>query len=158
MAPTPIVPPGWPPALVAAYEEQRLALVRLAYLVSGDRGAAEEIVHDAVLSTLRSWASVRDVGPYLRRAVVNGSRSSVRRRGVEQRHAATVRDDGVAAAPDELWDVLARLQPRQRTALVLRFYEGLPDAEIADVLGCRVATVRTTVHRALAALRREIER
>jgi RNA polymerase sigma factor (sigma-70 family) len=60
--------------------------------------------------------------------------------------------------PDELWDALATLSPRQRAAIVLRFYEDLPDDEIAQVLGCRPATVRTTVHRGLAALRKEIER
>jgi RNA polymerase sigma factor (sigma-70 family) len=63
-----------------------------------------------------------------------------------------------AAAPDELWDVLARLKPRQRAALVLRFYEGMADADIAEILGCRTPTVRTTIHRALGALRKEIER
>ena len=58
---------------------------------------------------------------------------------------------------DELWDALGRLDERRYTAIVLRFYEDLPDAEIAAVLGCRPATVRTLVRRGLAALRKEIE-
>lgn len=59
---------------------------------------------------------------------------------------------------DELWDVLGTLPPRQRAAIVLRFYEDLPDSEIAALLGCRVATVRTAVFRGLEKLRKEVER
>jgi RNA polymerase sigma factor (sigma-70 family) len=59
---------------------------------------------------------------------------------------------------DELWDALATLPERQRTAIVLRYYADLPDADIAEALGCRPATVRTSLHRGLAALRRVVER
>jgi RNA polymerase sigma factor (sigma-70 family) len=59
---------------------------------------------------------------------------------------------------DEMWDALATLNDRQRAAIVLRFYEDLPDAAIAEVLGCRVATVRTAIHRGLKSLRKVIDR
>ena len=154
-----MAPHGWPDELVEAYAGQRLGLVRLAYLVTGDRDAAEEVVQEAFVSTMRAWQTVREPGPYVRRAVVNASRSWLRRRSLERRHAESPADSTGPApsAPDELWDVLARLNERQRAAIVLRYYEGLPDAEIATMLGCREATVRTTIHRALAALRREIQ-
>lgn len=58
--------------------------------------------------------------------------------------------------PDEMWDALAQLDPRRRAAVVLRFYEDLPDGEIAVLLGCRPATVRTLIHRAMRDLRREL--
>lgn len=152
-----VQPQEWPPELVRAYTDRRLALVRLAYLITGNFHAAEEIVHDAFLSTARRSAQVGNVEGYLHVSVVNGSRGWLRRREVERRHA-TPTVPGTVTAPDELWDVLERLKPKQRTALVLRFYEGLPDAEIASVLGCRPPTVRTLIRRALAALRKEIER
>jgi RNA polymerase sigma factor (sigma-70 family) len=59
---------------------------------------------------------------------------------------------------DELWDVLQTLPARQRAAIVLRFYEDLPDPEIAALLGCKVPTVRTAIFRGLAKLRQEVER
>ncbi len=139
-----------------AYADQRLALVRLAFLVTGDREAAEEVVQDAFVSTLAAWDRVRDAAPYLRACVVNGSRGWHRRRALERRHdTPEVASD--TGSPDELWDVLARLNARQRAAVVLRFYEGLPDEQIAEILGCRTPTVRSTIHRALRALRKEIE-
>jgi RNA polymerase sigma factor (sigma-70 family) len=59
---------------------------------------------------------------------------------------------------DEMWDALATLNDRQRAAIVLRFYEDLPDADIAEILGCRTATVRTAIHRGLGSLRKVIDR
>ena len=150
-------PNEWPDELLAAYDARRLALVRLAYVMTGDRETAEDIVQEAFLATCRRWDGVRDLHPYLRAAVVNGSRSWLRRKKLE-RAQPTVSDEASLGAPDEMWDALGRLKPRARMAVVLRYYEGLPDAEIAGLLGCRVATVRTTIHRALATLRKEIER
>jgi RNA polymerase sigma factor (sigma-70 family) len=59
---------------------------------------------------------------------------------------------------DEMWDALATLSERQRTAIVLRFYEDLPDQRIAEIIGCRPATVRTAIHRGLRELRKVIDR
>ena len=147
---------GWPEELLAAYDTQRLALVRLAYVMTGDREASEDLVQEAFVATRGRWAAVRDVKPYLRAAVVNGCRSWLRRKKLE-RMQPTTSEAGHLGEPDEMWDSLARLKPRHRAAVVLRYYEGLPDAEIAELLECREVTVRTTIHRALAALRKEIE-
>jgi RNA polymerase sigma factor (sigma-70 family) len=88
---------------------------------------------------------------------VNNARTWHRRRALEERHLPGRPVDAGFAA-DEMWDVLQRLPDRQRAAVVLRFYEDLPDAEIAQILGCRLPTVRTAVHRGLAALREEMGR
>lgn len=153
-------PPGpsqWAPALVDLYEARYTALVRLAYLLTGSPAVAEELVQEAFISTHRGWERVRQPAAYVRTAVVNGVRSWGRRAQLEDVRRPT----STAFAhqePDELWDALATLLPRQRAAIVLRFYEDLPDDEIARLLGCRPGTVRTAVHRGLAALRKEIER
>jgi RNA polymerase sigma factor (sigma-70 family) len=141
--------------LIDAYDTNRLPLVRLAFLMTGDREAAEDIVQEAFLATRQLWSGVHDLKPYLRAAVVNRSRSWLRRKRLERRDPVRV-ELSYDAAPDEMWDALAVLAPRQRVAVVLRFYEGLPDSEIGSILGCREGTVRTTIHRALAALRKEI--
>lgn len=148
---------AWPDGLVDCYTRDRLQLVRIAYLITGDRQIAEEIVQEAFVATSGAWDRVRDPKPYVRAAVVNGGRSWLRRRKLERSHVHD-RPAASLSLPDELSDVLGRLNPRQRAAIVLRYYEGLPDAEIARVLGCRVATVRTVIHRALSALRKEIQR
>lgn len=149
--------PLWPPALVEAYGANHLGLTRLAYVITGDREAAEDIVQEAFVATRQAWSRVNDVRPYLRAAVVNRSRSWLRRRQLERRVAPAPVGE-YQGAPDEMWDALGRLTARQRVSIVLRYYEGLPDAEIASTIGCREATVRTTIHRALATLRKEIER
>jgi RNA polymerase sigma-70 factor (sigma-E family) len=151
------VAPPWDERLVALYERHYGDLVRLAYLVSGQASQAEEVVQDAFVQTHRSWARVRDPLPYLRTAVINGCRSVGRRQTLE-RARRPLAPEPVPLGADELWDALAGLTERQRAALVLRFYCDLPDAEIATALGCRETTVRTSVHRALAKLRKEIDR
>ena len=147
----------WSDDLVQLYEQHYTRLVRTAYLFSGDAGRAEEIVQDAFVQTHRAWSRVRDPLPYLRTAVLNGCRSMGRRRQLE-RDRRPRPPDPVPLGADELWDALATLPDRQRAAIVLRFYLDLPDDEIAGVLGCRRATVRTAVHRGLARLRQEIDR
>jgi RNA polymerase sigma factor (sigma-70 family) len=103
---------------------------------------------------------VRNPGGFLRTAVVRLAISWRRRDTREQLHLATVDDPGPTGAIelDETWDALDALSPERRAALVLRFYEDLSHEEIAAVMGCRVATARTRVHRALADLRKELER
>ena len=148
-------PAAWDPRLVEIYERRAVDFVRLAYLLTGDRAAAEELTHDVFIATHAAWARVDKPEPYVRKALVNACRSCFRRRDVEQRHRPSPPEPTMLAA-DELWDALNRLPYRRRAAIVLRFYEDLPDAEIARALGCREPTVRTIVHRALADLRREI--
>jgi RNA polymerase sigma-70 factor (sigma-E family) len=154
---TPTPAPAWEDDLVQLYRDRYVALVRLAYLVSGDAGRAEEVVQDAFVRAQRSWATVREPLPYLRTAVVNGCRSLGRRRKLEQVHRPDP-PEPAAQEPDELWDALATLTERQRAAIVLRYYADLSHAEIAALLRCPEATVRTAVHRGLARLRQEIDR
>lgn len=146
---------GWPQPLVDLYQQRGVAFVRLAYLLTGDANVAEELVHDAFLASLGRWDQVREPGPYIRAAVVNHCRSWGRRRAMERRHLPAPAAPAELRA-DELWDALNRLDERRRTAIVLRFYEDLPDEAIAQILGCRPPTVRTAIHRGLKDLRREI--
>lgn len=150
-----------PSTLVDLYHERYDPMVRLAYLLVGDRAVAEDLVQDAFVKVHHHWAKGIDhPNAYLRTAVVNTCRSWGRRRSREREHERrrleAVPDPELVA--DEMWDVLASLPERQRTAIVLRFYEDLPESEIAAVIGCRPNTVRTLVHRGLAALRKEVER
>jgi RNA polymerase sigma factor (sigma-70 family) len=151
------VPTQWDTGLVEVYEARYRDLVRLAYLLTGSVEVAEELVQDAFLAARNSWSSVREPFPYLRSAVVNRTRSWGRRLQLERRHAGAADEVAIGLQADELWDALGTLNERQRAAIVLRFYEDLPDARIAEILGCREATVRTAVHRGLARLRQEID-
>lgn len=150
-------PQQWPTALIELYQARYAGLVRLAYLLTGSPTVAEELVQDAFISVHRSWDRVREPAAYLRTAVVNAVRSWGRRAQLENVRRPPHQPPAFQE-PDELWDALGTLSPRQRAAIVLRFYEDLPDHEIATLLQCRPATVRTAVHRGLAALRKEIER
>jgi RNA polymerase sigma factor (sigma-70 family) len=155
VAPTEEDTSAWEPLLVATYRRSHREFVRLAFLITGSRDAAPDIVQDAFINARRSWDRVRDPEPYIRAIVVNGCRAWARRRRLERRHARG--DERVEQlAADELWDALDSLQPRPRTAIVLRYYAGLPDDEIALLIGCRPSTVRSVIHRALRQLRREI--
>jgi RNA polymerase sigma-70 factor (sigma-E family) len=149
-------PPSWDDPLVDLYRERYEPMVRLAYLLTGDRGVAEELVQDAFVRVHRNWQRATNPPAYLRTAVVNATRSWGRHKAVEIRRQPRPPEPDVLVA-DEMWDALQVLPERQRTAIVLRFYEDLPDARIAEVLGCREATVRTAIHRGLARLRKEIE-
>ena len=149
---------AWAPDLLALYRDRYEPMVRLAALLTRDVSVAEEIVQDAFVATHAKWAAVREPRAYLRTAVVNRCRSWARRQHLERdRRQQTVAEVAHLAA-DELWDALDRLPERQRSAIVLRFYEDLPDDEIAALLGCRPATVRTAIHRGLRFLRKEIDR
>ena len=142
------------------------ALVRFAYLVTGDQHDAEEAVQAALTGVWPRWDRVRqarDVDQSVRRAVVNAHISGWRRRGRRESPVELVRVE--AGDPTEslsrndlVWRVCSALPTRQRAAVVLRFYEDLDYAEIAAVLDVTEATARSHVHRGLAALRVELER
>jgi RNA polymerase sigma-70 factor (sigma-E family) len=150
-------------AVGALYRAQAVALIRLAYLMLGDRGAAEDVVQDAFYGLYRRWDRLADPSgalAYVRSAVLNGCRTALRRRALGRRVTpAYLPPDGSAEAAvlsrEERQEVLAavrRLPDRQREALVLRFYLDLPDPEIARIMGIRPGTVRSAMHRALKAL------
>lgn len=137
--------------------------VRLATLLTGDRHVAEDVVAEAFARVFVQWRAGRvgEPGPYVRRAVVNQVRNRARRGKLERREAERrVGDDrGARAYDDDIADrdavraLLLRLPERQRTALVLRFYADLPEAEVAAAMGCPVGTVKSLVSRGLARLR-----
>jgi len=137
---------------------------RLAYLLTGDRALAEDLVQEAFLRFVGRLHYLRDpeaFDGYLRRTIVNLSNDTFRRRAVErsylERRTAELRDshtDRDVAAYESMRAALLSLPQRQRTAIVLRYYEDLHESQIADLLGCRPATVRSLVARGLETLRR----
>jgi RNA polymerase sigma factor (sigma-70 family) len=143
--------------LAGLYEREHAPMVRLACLLVGSRSIAEEIVHDAFIVVGERWTALEKPGGYLRSTVVNGCRMALRRRATERRYAPS--DLTTIDAPTELVELrsaLDRLPARGRAAIVLRYFVDLPDAEIAELLGCRTTTVRSIVHRSLVILRKEL--
>jgi RNA polymerase sigma factor (sigma-70 family) len=130
-------------------------LVHLAYLLTGSRQTAEEIVQDAFVRLQTTRTSVLRPGAYLRTSVVNACRDVHRHRTVVDR-TPLPRAEPVVAEHDELFDALARLPWRQQAVLVLRYHLDLPEADIASALGCRPGTVRSLTHRALTSLRKDL--
>jgi RNA polymerase sigma-70 factor (sigma-E family) len=141
---------------------------RLAYLLTGDRQVAEDIVQDAFVKLAGRLAHLRDPGAfdaYLRRTVVNMSRSYWRRKTLERSYlkreqaaADPKRFVGGSSIEDRelLWRAMERLTDRQRAAIVLRFYEDLSEADVAEILRCRPGTAKSLVSRGLEAMRSEI--
>jgi RNA polymerase sigma-70 factor (sigma-E family) len=144
------------------------ALLRYASLLSGDREEARDIVQEVLARAMLRWRRLVSAGEpyaYVRRMVTNEFLSLQRRRRRFSFVPLRERDlDGPSApvapnpsgAEDELWQLLGTLPRQQRAVIVLRYYEGLGDEEIADVLGCRLGTVRGYASRALATLRVEL--
>lgn len=138
------------------------ALYRTAYLLAGDHASAEDLLQNAFAKLYLSWDKVRDHGAldgYVRRVMVNENNSLWRRAWKRREHstdtmpetgALDTYDDGVAG---QLWSYVQTLPPKQRAVIVLRYYEQLSEAEIADVLGISTGTVKSQASRALAGLR-----
>ncbi len=140
------------------YQHQWLPLVRLATLTTGSLAAAEEVVQDAFVSLYRRWDAIDQPGAYVRIAVIHGCTDWVRRRQVERRHLQSRVSDVDLDTLEVLDDVLGRLSPRQRAAVVLRFYEDWSEASIAEALRCRTGTVKSLLHRSIQQLRKELAR
>ena len=148
----------------AAYLAARQpSLLRTAYLLTGNRHDAEDLVQTAFAKLYLSWDKVRDQGSmdaYVRRILVNEHNSLWRRAWKRREHSqeTPVLDRPVHDAYDEgarsaLWDVVQTLPRKARAVVVLRYYEELTEAEVADVLGITVGTVKSQASRALATLR-----
>jgi RNA polymerase sigma-70 factor, ECF subfamily len=149
---------------IEVWQEQRVALVRLAYVLTGDRQAAEDAVGDAVEKVLPKVRAGRvdDVRRYLRRAVVNQTLRRGRRRAVEERHppepVGPIGDHTDSADDrDLLWTILRALAVEQRAVVVLRFYLDLSEADTAALLDVRPGTVKSRTARALERLRSALE-
>jgi RNA polymerase sigma-70 factor (sigma-E family) len=153
-------------AVTALYEGHAVGLIRLAVVMLGSRQSAEDIVHDAFCGLYRRWHDLAETGkalPYVRSSVLNGCRSELRSRTRAVRRAGAVMPDSVASAEHDaligeehrqVLTALRQLPPRQREALVLRYFLDLPEPEIAQSMGISQGTVKSTTSRALAALAR----
>jgi RNA polymerase sigma-70 factor (ECF subfamily) len=144
------------------------ALLRTAYLLTGDRGQAEDLLQTALTKTYLSWNRIRDPGAveaYVRRTMTTTATSWWRRRWHGERpseDAPAAPDSGPEPAAavgerDEVWRLLRTLPAKQRAVLVLRFYEDLSEAEIAESLGVSRGTVKSHTARAMAALRTQLD-
>jgi RNA polymerase sigma-70 factor (sigma-E family) len=152
--------------LAELYQRNAREGVRLAYLLTGDRELAEDISQEAFVRVAGRWQNLRKpeaFRAYLRKAIVNLTRSHFRRlrvaRGYVERVAA---DPATAHLPDVeraavMKDALLGLPHRQRAALVLRYYDDLSELQTAEVLGCSVSAVKSLVTRGTNTLRQRIE-
>ena len=151
-------------AVSALYAERYRSLVRLAALLVDDMATAEEVVQDSFIAIHANWRRLQDIDKaagYLRQCVVNRSHSVLRHRGVVNRNAQQPLPD-MPSAEEEAMRLLSRsavvtalqgLSPRQRQALVLRYYAGLSEAQIASAMGITRGAVKHYVSRAMSSLR-----
>lgn len=133
------------------YRAEFEPMVRLAYLLTGDRETALEVTHDAFVVTCERWSRLDRPGGYLRTAVVNRCRDLGRRQRF--RSSAPVPERSVVDPDDDLADAIAALPPKRRAAVVLRYYLDLTEADIAETLGVRPGTVKSLLSRGLAELK-----
>lgn len=149
--------------VTALYRDHALGLIRLAVVMLGDRPAAEDVVQDAFAGLYRRWHALSDTEKalsYVRSSVLNGARTVLRQRA---RRPGAVADGLPAASAEyealigeehrEVLRAIRGLPSRQREALVLRYYLGLEEEDIARSMGISRGTVKSTTSRAIAALR-----
>jgi RNA polymerase sigma-70 factor (sigma-E family) len=151
-------------AVAALYKEHALNLIRLAHIMLGDRSAAEDVVQDAFCGLYRRWEHLTSKDHalgYVRTSVLNGCRSVLRRVGTGELTIAhqppTISAEAAALSAEQRQEViraLRRLPHRQREVVVLSYYLDLADEQIARDMGIGPSTIRSTRHRALAALER----
>jgi RNA polymerase sigma-70 factor (sigma-E family) len=139
-----------------------LQLLRLGYVLTGDRGLAEDLAQTALARAYASWPQIRRAGnpdAYVRRVMVNANHSRFRKRRVAEQLTATVPEpppvEAAGGSDDRvtLMAALMSLPVRQRSVVVLRFWLDMTEAQVAAALGCSVGTVKTQASRALAKLR-----
>lgn len=139
------------------------ALHRAAYLMVGDTGLAQDLVQEALTKTYVAWPRLRDVNnaeAYTRKAITTTALTWFRRKGWDNERATAVlpetrhggHAEGVTTRAT-LMDAMARLPPRQRAAIVLRYYDDLTEAQTADAMGCALGTVKSQVSAGLRNLR-----
>ncbi|MEA2452171.1 MAG: hypothetical protein QOG04_881 [Actinomycetota bacterium] len=152
-------------AVADLFDRHYAPMCRLGYAILGDAALAEEIVMEALLKTFTGWGRLRDTDradAYLRRSVVNLCRSKIRRKAIETRVNATIHHRDERKAPNWdperhetsrlVWGAVVSLPERQRACVVLRYFEDLPESEIAEILGCSVGTVKSQLSKARAKL------
>jgi RNA polymerase sigma-70 factor (sigma-E family) len=147
------------------YRAHAADALRLAYLLTGDRGLAEDLAQDAFVRVAGRFHDLRNRDAfwwYLRRTIVNLSRSHFRRRRVERawlerQHVEEAHIDPDVGERERLRTALGSLRPEQRAAIVLRYFEDLSEADTAQALGVAVGTVKSMVSRGMDRLRKELE-
>ena len=132
-------------------------MVRLAQALVDTSESAEEIVQDAFVKVYERWSRLDEPAGYLHTAVVNGARSELRKREVRRRVGLRARPAVAPGERDYLIDALDVLSPKQRTALVLRFFAQMSERETAEAMGVRPGTVKSLVSRGLTELRRVVQ-
>ena len=140
------------------YRARAAHFVGLAQWLVGSRDIAEEVVHDVFVRLVAKSVSLRDesaLEAYVRRAVVNRAKNRHRRKAVEQKHAPTENEVTIDRynADETVRNAVLALPLRQRQCVVLRFYDDLTLEQIGQTLGMRTGTVKSHLHRAMAALR-----
>ncbi|MGW6738227.1 SigE family RNA polymerase sigma factor [Streptomyces sp. NPDC055013] len=143
-------------------ENRSSALLKTAVLLSGgDRHAAEDLLQNALIKAAGRWHRIDEPEAYVRQILYRQQISRWRLKWPRRELTVAELPEG-GASPDAasaaelrllMRGALARLTARQRTVLVLRYFEDLPEADVARILGCSVGTVRSTTHRSLARLR-----
>ena len=156
------------PSFDAYVRERAAGLLRLAYLLTGDRGHAEDLLQTALLRTASHWRQARTApDAYVRRVLVNLSRDRMRARSRRPTEAPLPVDDAALPAVDAGLDrvgqhgavtsALASLPYRQRQVIVLRYYADLSVEETAAVMGCSTGAVKSHTSRAVARLREVLD-
>src|SRR5262252_5117936 len=143
-------------AIIAMYTAEYRSLVRISVVLVGDVPTAEEVVQDSFIAMYGAWRRLRDIDKavsYLRRSVVNRSRSVLRRRIVAGRHAPKPEPD----MPSAVIRALRSLPARQREAVMLRYCLGLSEEEVASAMKISRGAVKSHTARAKAALRSALE-
>ncbi len=150
-------------ALAEMYVRHAPAAVGLAYLLTGDRHLAEDLVQEAFVRLAGRFHHLRNPDAfeaYLRRTIVNLFTSHLRRRRVERAYLAREggrfrpeRDEPDPAIRDEMWRAVQRLPERQRAAVVLRYYEDLSERDAAEIMRCSVPAMKSLTARAMETLR-----
>ncbi len=142
--------------LASLYEAQHTRLFRLAFLITRSASVADEVVQEAFLKLHQRWHEVNDPAAYVKQVVVNEAKGVLRRREIERQHVQPVREQILPPEVDEMWTMLDGLSHRRRVALILRYYEDLAIDDIAVLMDCRPATVKSLIHRGLESLRRKL--
>lgn len=147
-----------PDDLGELFHQHQRRLVQLAYAITLDSSVAEEVVQDAFLGLHRNVHRVDNPMGYLQRSVVNTSVSVIRRRRIVGRQPRPRREPLVASSPeiDEMWARVTRLPSNQRAVVVLRFWNDMTLADIAETMDRPVGSVKTWLHRALRTLKEDL--
>ena len=150
-------------AFVELVSVRSTALLRTAYLLTGDREVAEDLLQESLFAVYRSRHRVREL-----RALEGYVRTTLVRTLVSWRRRKSIRELPYAEPPDaaavaeeptafgETWPMLLALPSKQRAVIVLSYYEDLPETQIADLLGCSVGAVKSHRARALASFRERL--